>query len=143
MKTVPSLFPLALAAVLLAAGTASAAELRATVRNVKPEQGRVMIALYGSQEAMATETRAAAQALPATGPEVTAVFRELPQGRYVIAVYQDLDGDGQLGRPPIGRPTEPWGFGGDPDSAYGPPRFDDAAVSVTGAPVAVTATLTD
>ncbi len=36
----------------------------------------------------------------------------MPPGAWAVAAYQDLDGDGRLGRTPLGLPLEPYGFSG-------------------------------
>ncbi|MCW2235782.1 DUF2141 domain-containing protein [Azospirillum canadense] len=133
-----------LASVCTAAG-ADAGELRATVRNVKPQQGKLWVALYESAESYKADRRFAGQIVDPAGPEVTVLFSGLAPGRYGLAVFQDLDGDSTLGKSMLGIPTEPYGFSRDAKSgAFGPPGFDALAVTVEGAaPTTTTATLTD
>ena len=37
----------------------------------------------------------------------------MPRGRYAIAVYHDVNGNGRLDRSAIGFPSEPYGFSND------------------------------
>lgn len=115
---------------LFAAIPANAGELRATIHNVKPNQGKVMVAVYDTADAYAAGRRAAAVALEPTGEPVLAVFPDLPAGRYAVAVFQDLDGDGRLGKSALGMPLEPYGFSRNAAGVAGPPGFDAIAVSV-------------
>lgn len=127
---------------ILVTGTASAGEIEVTVRQVRPGAGPVMVALYDSASAYADDHRFAGQQLSAAAPEIRASFRDLPAGRYGVAVFQDLDSDGKLSTNFFGLPTEPFGFAGDPDSSRGKPVFERFAVPVPAAgAVAVTVTL--
>lgn len=135
----------ALAMMMPVAAGAGAGEIRATIRNVKPQQGRVMAALYESAGDFKADRRFAGQILDPSGPEVAVVFSGLAPGRYGLAVFQDLDGDSKLGTSLLGVPTEPYGFSRDAKAgAFGPPGFDAFALTVDGAaPVATVVTLMD
>ncbi|HEY0836319.1 MAG TPA: DUF2141 domain-containing protein [Azospirillum sp.] len=124
------------------AAPATAGELRATIRNVKPQQGKVMVAVYESAAAYKAERRFAGQELPPTGGEVTALFLNLPEGSYALTVYQDVDGDGKLGRNLLGIPAEPYGFSRDASAGLGMPAFDALAVAVGAGSTATTLGLT-
>lgn len=139
MKTVSLMVALVLFGT---AAPASAGELRATIRNVKPEQGRVMVGVYDTADGYAKSRRFVGQMLPAAGPEVTAVFAGLPAGRYAIAVYQDLNGNESLDRSILGMPTEPYGFSRDAIVRFGPPDFDAVALEIGDGPAATVITLT-
>jgi len=134
------LLTLTLIAVLAAPATAG--ELRATIRNVKPQQGKVMVGVYESAAAYKAERRFAGQELPATGSEVTATFHNLPEGTYALTVYQDVDGDGKLNRNFVGIPTEPYGFSRDASAGLGMPSFEALAVPVGAGPTATALSLT-
>lgn len=122
----------AIAGVMLSAIAADAGELRASITGARPAGGQVMVALFDGQEAFDAKRQVAGARLEADGNgRVEAIFTDLPVGRYMLAAFQDTDGDGALNRNLFGIPTEAYGFGGDPPSKFGPPRFDDAAVSVT------------
>jgi uncharacterized protein (DUF2141 family) len=56
-------------------------------------------------------------------------FEELSPGRYAVAVYHDVNGNGRLDTVPPGLPTEPYGFSNDV-GRFRPPRFDAALVGV-------------
>ncbi|TGD98113.1 DUF2141 domain-containing protein [Methylobacterium nonmethylotrophicum] len=90
------------------AGPAAAAGLSVEVDGVEPGAGRVFVALcIGS---LAEEACRIGQSGPAAGPVLGFGFADVPPGTYAVAAFQDLDGDGRLGRTPLGLPTEPYGF---------------------------------
>ena len=100
------------ATVLMAPAGAQAVELRIMAPNLKPENGRVVVAVYNDPNGWksgAAPFRTAV--LPVAEGRVTAVF-QLPEGRYAAAVFQDRDGDGKLGLLPFGWPREPVGYSG-------------------------------
>ena len=121
-----------------AAGPAAAGELRATVRNVKPNQGKVMVALFDSAEAQAAKRPRAGYFVAALGPELQVVFPDLPAGRYGLIAFQDLDNNGELATGLFGIPAEPHGFSRSARGSFGPPGFDDYAVAVGASGVATT-----
>ncbi|WP_042692083.1 DUF2141 domain-containing protein [Azospirillum sp. B506] len=123
---------------LTAAGTAFAGELRATVRNVRPNQGKVMVALFDSAEAQAAKAPRAGYFVAALGTELQVVFPDLPAGRYGLIAFQDLDNNGELATGLFGIPAEPHGFSRSARGSFGPPGFDDYAVAVGAAGVATT-----
>jgi uncharacterized protein (DUF2141 family) len=56
-------------------------------------------------------------------------FEELSPGRYAVAVYHDVNGNGRLDTVPPGLPTEPYGFSNDV-GRFRPPSFDAALVGI-------------
>lgn len=55
----------------------------------------------------------------------------LAPGRYVIAAFQDTDGDGKLSKNNFGIPREPFGFSNNARARFGLPGFDAAAFELT------------
>ncbi|MEO6281116.1 DUF2141 domain-containing protein [Roseateles sp.] len=74
----------------------------------------------------------------AVGGKVTVVLKNLPEGRLALSLYQDANGNGKLDMNPMGIPTEPYGFSNNAAGSFGPPQFEQAAVTPTaGAPLKV------
>lgn len=132
MRTALWLIPaLPMAPLMTVAASADAGELRATVRNVKPQQGKLWVALYDGADPYKADRRFAGQIVDASAPDVTVVFAGLPPGRYGLSAFQDVNGDGTLGTTMLGIPTEPYGFSRAARAgAFGPPDFDALAVAV-------------
>jgi uncharacterized protein (DUF2141 family) len=131
----------AAALALLVSLPAQAADVEITIRNVHGAAGRIMVALYADEGAYKAERQTMGSMLPATPGEVKAVFVGLPEGRYGIAVFHDIDGDEKLNTNLLGYPTEPFGFGNDAEVRLSRPAFGETAITVSGAPTHATVTL--
>ena len=70
-----------------------------------------------------------------------AVFVGVPEGRYGIAVFHDIDSDEKLGTNLLGYPTEPFGFGNDAEVRFSRPAFSATAIAVSDAPTRTVVTL--
>ncbi|HUN92041.1 MAG TPA: DUF2141 domain-containing protein [Burkholderiaceae bacterium] len=123
---------LAFALATTAVATASAADLRVVVNDVKTDQGVVMVGLFKDPAAFPS-TMLAGQKTAATPGSVTVVFSGLAPGSYAVSAYQDLDGNGKLNKNLLGIPTEPYGFSRDARGRTGPPSFDDAKFDLPAA----------
>lgn len=96
--------------------------------------GQIAIAIYRDAESfrrsanpvrtLKLDRRGAVSSTSVTG---------LPPGRYVIAAFQDTNGDGKLSLNPVGIPREPFGFSNNARARFGLPSFDAAAFSLTPA----------
>ena len=66
---------------------------------------------------------------PARTPTEEVAFDDVPPGRYAVAAYQDVNGNGELDKVPPGIPTEPYAFSNDV-GRLAPPSFERALVEV-------------
>lgn len=66
---------------------------------------------------------------PASSSTMRFVFDGLAPGRYAIAAFQDLNGNGGLDRTKLGLPLEPFGFSNDAGRS-GRPSFASAAFAL-------------
>lgn len=125
MRSAAAIIALALAA------PASTAQLRIEIRDVASSNGAIHIGVYNAAEAFPKDGRTFRSAVvPAQAPRSVAVFDDLPQGDYAVAVYHDENGNGKFDTNRIGLPLERYGFSRDARVFLGPPRFDDAKVPV-------------
>jgi len=53
-------------------------------------------------------------------------FNHLPEGKYALAVFQDLNENGSLDRKKFGIPAEPFAFSNNALRKFGPPYFQQA-----------------
>ncbi|HEX4583331.1 MAG TPA: DUF2141 domain-containing protein [Burkholderiaceae bacterium] len=119
----------------LASFGAAAGELSVEVRQVKPNGGAVIVALYDKAEAFPKFDRTlAVKTAEARTASVQVAFGDLGPGRYAVAAYQDQNGNGRLDKNFFGVPTEPYGFSNDARGSMGPPSFDAAAVDPSATP---------
>lgn len=130
-----------LPALLATVSVAEAAELKITVRQVLPQQGEVLVALYDTAEGWPDQPRPTqtAQRLKADGDTMTLTFSELTPGRWAVMVLQDLNGNGRVDKNFVGLPKEPYGASNNRLPRMAPPAFADALVDVgpTGADVII------
>ena len=125
---------------LLAAGMAGivavpvlAADLAVEVQGIRSGDGRLFVAVHtpetkdsfpaGTGTFVAFQQRAHAGTL-------RFVLRDLPPGTYAVNAFHDENDNGELDTNLLGIPSEGFGFANDPDASFGPPDFEDAAVSL-------------
>ena len=91
------------------------------------ETGQIVVAIYQDAAAFRSgETPVRTLTVDRDGPVTRAWVLGMPAGRYAIAVFQDVDGDGKLART-LGMAREPSGYSNAARSRFGPPAFDLAA----------------
>jgi len=122
----------ALTMALTGAAPAAAAEpgcATVEVQNVRPQQGRLMVAAFLNAESF---SKAAARSLDLAAGEATMRFEicGLAGDSVALTLYQDLDSDGRMGRNLLGMPTEPWGASGKPGMMG--PSWDTARMLLDG-----------
>jgi uncharacterized protein (DUF2141 family) len=144
MKTLMLIFG-ALLVVLTACASTPKAELAAEARpvgtgsvevsieNVTSLEGMLYASIYISAEGFPENKELAfdyrsAEATSANMGTVQFNFDSVPAGWFVVAVLQDEDGDQELSMSLMGIPSEDYGFSRNPDSLFGPPDFDEAAI---------------
>ena len=109
-----------------------AEDLSFTVTNISEPVGQIMWLLYDSAEAYAEGGEAVISAKSRVDSESLRVtLHDLAPGSYVIQLFHDANGNGELDTNMLGIPTEGYGFSNDA-GRYGRPSFEDAAVSVEG-----------
>lgn len=96
---------------------AQAADLKIRFEGAKPADGPVMAALFSSGKQF--QKRQPLQASSGQADQ-TIVFQDLAEGRYMIAAFQDLNGNQQLDFDPQGMPQEPYGFSSETGEPAGP-----------------------
>lgn len=106
MKKIGIIFLLSLAGI----GHLFAETLTIQIENVDIGKGQILVGIYNDEKAFPDPdkyfTNSEAEAGSAT---VTVAFPDLPKGIYVVAVYQDKNGNGKLDKF-LGIPKEKYGF---------------------------------
>jgi len=129
----------------LAAAPAIASDLVIEVREVRSDAGHVYIAVHTPREGAKfpyPDGMFAAIRQQARAGDMRFRLGDLPPGRYAVNAFHDENGNGDLDTNVLGIPTEGFGFANDPPSTFGPPEFEEAAVTVGGAPVIAAMTIT-
>ena len=119
---------------------AHATDVEVHVLNVAGSAGDVRALLFGRQNWL-SDTPAFRVKTPAHPGEVTVVVPNVPPGVYGIVGHHDSDRDGDVTRNFLGIPTEGIGFSRGVRILFSAPKFDDAAIQVSGARVVVEITL--
>ena len=100
-------------------------------RNAK---GKVNIALFRDGKGFPTDSASAVESqrleIDPKSLSATAVFAELPQGGYAVAVLHDENLTGKMEFDASGIPLTGYGISNNPDTTQGPPTPESAMVSV-------------
>lgn len=102
-------------------------ELKLTVSNIDPIEGNIYIAIYDSDDTyMDIEKTAYREIVKVTSETQSILLDDIAAGEYAIAIFQDLNGNGELDTKGMGMPVEPFGFSNDARGKFGPPKFKNA-----------------
>lgn len=112
---------------------AAAATLVVEVQNIAGDEGDVLVAVCNTSF---DEAGCPIGARRPAGQASEFRFEGLALGRYAVAVFHDVNGNGELDRRPPGLPTEPYGFSNDVDR-FAPPSFERALVRLDESETAV------
>ena len=105
--------------------------LTVEIHGLESDEGSVAVALFDSAASFDQRTDAvASQTVVPTDGSATWSVADLPAGIYAVAVYHDLNDNGELDRTTLGPPAEPYGFSNDARRIFGPPGFDTAAIEL-------------
>lgn len=115
---------------------AHATDVEVRVTNVRGSAGDVRALLFTRGNWLSQDPSFAAKA-PAHPGEVTVVVPNVPPGIYGIVGHHDADRDGDVTRNFLGIPREGIGFSRGVRILFSAPKFDDAAIQVSGPRVVV------
>lgn len=104
--------------------------------NIRSGQGKIHVAVYDREEAFTrslTPYRKLVEQAPEQ-PTLLLQLNDLPYGRYAIAVYHDVNDNGDLDKNLMGIPTEPYGFSHNPRAKWSAPRFAEMVFEVQAEP---------
>jgi uncharacterized protein (DUF2141 family) len=113
----------------------SAAPLLVNVTGVAQAGGIVRCALFAESQGFPKDDQYALQVLrvvPDAAGTVRCRFPEVPDGRYAVSVAHDVNGNGKVDANMVGQPTEPWGTTNAVRPRFRAPRFDEAAITISG-----------
>lgn len=102
--------------------------LTVQIEDIKESKGEMYIGLFKNAETFPEKGNAAVgEILPAKPDSMHIIFRDVPAGKYAIAVYHDKNLDGKLTKNRLGIPKEYYGFSNNVTGSFGPPDFKKAA----------------
>ncbi len=121
----------ALSIVSVGVSAAMAADLTVRIGGITNTDGEIRVGLHDSPDGFPRGRELlAGQSVAAEPNGVSVMFNDLAPGRYAIAAFHDQNGDAALNTNLFGLPAEPFGFSQNAIGTFGPPSFDDAAVTV-------------
>lgn len=96
------------------------------LNNIEAPEGIIWVGIYDSEATFLVKERAIVEGFEVhRSGSVRLAFPELSYGTYAIALFQDLNRNGELDRNLIGIPSEPYAFSRPPRSKWRLPRFEE------------------
>ena len=119
---------------LYAAPDKDGATLTVVVTGARAGDGPIIASVFAGPAGFPLgPTATASQLQSASGAAAdTIVFRNLPPGRYAVAVHQDQIVYRNMDLNFFGAPKEPWGVSKNVRPSFRPPHFDEAAFNLAG-----------
>ena len=113
----------------------TAGTVEVTIEGITATDGLIYASLFSSANGFpgARELAIANQSVPASDSSngiLVLKFLEIPAGTFALSIMHDANANGKLDTNFMGIPKEDYGFSQNPDSLFGPPSFDKAAVSL-------------
>lgn len=106
--------------------------LRVRIDNVRAAQGVIWVGIYPSRESFLVKEKAIlVQAQVSATGTVEVLTPDLPYGEYALALFHDLNNNGELDLNWAGIPTEPYAFAKAPPSRWRLPYFEEVAFVFT------------
>jgi uncharacterized protein (DUF2141 family) len=93
--------------------------------------GVIYLAVYENEDQFKAETPAVGFTEDSRGGEASFSVKLPTAGRYALAAYHDVNGNGKLDKNLWGIPTEPYGFSVLPTSKWKAPKFAEISRDFT------------
>ncbi len=129
-KTIVAAIALNIPAIAAVAASPTAPKTEIVFSDVVAQKGVIMLGLFNSEESYNKGNAVRGAGIPVDKAEVNTVFEGLPDGRYAIKAYHDINGDGKMSTNPYGMPIEPFAFSNNAKGNMGPASWADAAFDV-------------
>ena len=95
----------------------------------KFNKGRILIALYESEESYMKESYKSADVLVKNN-KAKFIFHSIKGGVYAFSFFHDLNNNKKLDTNFLGIPKEPYGFSNNKKGSFGPPKFSEASLEI-------------
>ncbi|MDT7828681.1 DUF2141 domain-containing protein [Pricia sp. S334] len=106
--------------------------LTVNVKNVTSNDGKISVAVYDNAEGFLQFDQVfKADSAPSQKGTTEVVIRDLPEGRYALAVFHDENDNDKLDKNMLGIPKEPLGFSKGKMKTFGPPSFEECTFELT------------
>ncbi len=102
--------------------------IKLTVTGISKASDTIRIGVY-NKEGFLKESKEQ-KSVKSTGSTTYVELNNIPIGKYAIAVFQDINLDGELNTNFYGKPTEPNGFSNNKKGTFGSPNFEEVSFVV-------------
>ena len=103
--------------------------LDVTVTQIKSKKGTIRVGLFTTEENFLKKA-VKGKVVPASPGEITVHFENLEPGIYAVSVIHDENENGELDKNIFGIPKEGFAFGNNSMGNFGPPKFDEAKITL-------------
>jgi uncharacterized protein (DUF2141 family) len=118
--------------VLMITIVSSAHTLNVSITNLRSRAGNVLVSVYNKAEGFPKHPETAYIKMKmTTGESAKFVIPNLPTGTYALAVAHDENSNDEIDTGFLGIPKEGVGFSRNPSITFGPPKFDEAAYTIS------------
>jgi uncharacterized protein (DUF2141 family) len=106
--------------------------LEINIEGLIPEKGTIRIGLYQSAAAFRDEANPNHAKIVSVGKNTTQLirFEGLSKGEWLVAAYQDVNGNKKIDKNFLGIPTEAYAFSNDVFPKWRSPSFHEAAIKL-------------
>ena len=96
------------------------------IKNITEEQGTIWVGIYDSPSTFMVKEKSIVEGVKVNQSGAMEIpFESLPFGSYAIALFHDLNNNGELDRNVLGIPSEPFAFSKPPKSKWRVPKFKE------------------
>ncbi len=124
--------------ILILTGTSIFAQhytVEVQVKNVKSDQGYISVALYDNAETFPSEKEEdvfMGKKIEASQETTTVRFKNVPAGKYAMAILHDENNNNEMDKNFLGIPKEGYCFSENAKASLGTPKFEEAEFRVRG-----------
>lgn len=109
--------------------------LEINIQGIDDVEGNINLAIFNNKEDYESENNAYhAQNYAVDSQNVSIQVLNVPEGEYVIILFQDINQNGELDKSIFGYPKEPYGFSNNPGLTFGKPSFNNVKFTVSDQP---------
>lgn len=121
---------------LYAFGLGQKQTLTLNITNIQQSKGTLRIGIYDPTPAFGSDGAKPnyQKSISITKTDNQVIIFELPQGRYALAMYHDLNDNNKMDKNMVGFPKEPYGFSNNFRPKFSGPKFEDCAFELNDSP---------
>ncbi|TDE11947.1 DUF2141 domain-containing protein [Dyadobacter psychrotolerans] len=120
-----------------------AVTLKVEIGNLKSSKGKLLIGIYKPGGKFTDGKPVESKIIEVNSKSNQLATFALEPGRYAIALYHDLNGNGVMDKNFVGIPKEPYGFSKDFRPKLSAPSFEDCAFDLPASGKSISVKLTD